>query len=91
MQRTNALQLRRTLGRVLERLERDGEPILVERNREPKAVLISIRDFNERFVDKAAANERERLADELLTLRGRTRRSGHPTVKLLRALRGRLP
>ena len=34
MHKTNALAVRRALGTVLRRLQRDGEPILVERNRE---------------------------------------------------------
>src|SRR5207244_9176517 len=61
METTNALQLRRTLGKVLRKLERDGKPILVEKGRKPKAVLISLRDYNERFVNAIAADEREAL------------------------------
>jgi PHD/YefM family antitoxin component YafN of YafNO toxin-antitoxin module len=91
METTNALQLRRSLGRVLSKLERDGKPILIEKGRKPKAVLISLRDYNERFVDAVAADERERLAQEILSLRRRVRRSRQTSVELVRELRGPLP
>jgi prevent-host-death family protein len=91
MKRTNALEMRRALGKVLRQLAADGRPILVERNRRPEAVLISLRDYRERFVDQAAAEERERLAEEILALRTRARRSRRTTVELLRELRGPLP
>lgn len=91
MQRTTALELRRTLGKVLERLERHGQPVLIERSRRPAAVLISLRDYNERFVDGIAADERQQLAQEILALRSRARRSKRTSVDLLRALRGSLP
>lgn len=91
MQRTNALALRRTLGKVLETLERTGMPILIEKGRRPAAVLVSLRDFNERFVDALAADERERLARDILALRNRARRSRRKSVDLVRELRGPLP
>jgi prevent-host-death family protein len=91
MHKTNALAVRRALGTVLRRLQRDGEPILVERNREPAAVLISLRDFEERFVDKIAAGERERLARDILAMRARARPARRKAVDLVRELRGRLP
>jgi len=91
MHKTNALAVRRALGTVLRRLQRDGEPILVERNREPAAVLISLRDFEERFVDKVAAGERERLARDILAMRARARPARRKAVDLVRELRGRLP
>ncbi len=91
MHKTNALAVRRSLGTVLRRLQRDGEPILVERNREPAAVLISLRDFEERFVDKVATAERERLAHDILAMRARARPARRKAVELVRELRGRLP
>jgi PHD/YefM family antitoxin component YafN of YafNO toxin-antitoxin module len=91
MQKTNALAMRRNLGRVLRQLERSGEPVLVERNREPKAVLISIGDFRERFVDKVAAAEREALVEEILASRKRAPKARQPAVALVRELRGPLP
>ena len=40
MKSVNALTLRQSLGGVLRQLERGGEPILVQRGRQPAAVLI---------------------------------------------------
>lgn len=91
MRKTNALQMRRAFGKVLRDLERTGEPVLVEKNREPAAVLITLRDFRERFVDRTAARERERLAEEILAFRKTMRKSKKRAVELVRELRGRLP
>jgi prevent-host-death family protein len=90
MYKTNALELRRALGKVLQRLERDGAPILIEKARRPTAVLISLRDYQERFADAAAAGERERLAEEILALKRRARPSRRRSVDILRELRGPL-
>jgi prevent-host-death family protein len=91
METANALELRRALGKVLRKLERDGKPILIEKGRKPSAVLISLRDYHERFVDAVASEERERLAAEIVALRRRVRRSRRTSLQLLRELRGPLP
>jgi PHD/YefM family antitoxin component YafN of YafNO toxin-antitoxin module len=91
MKRTNALKMRRALGKVLRELERNGEPILVERDRRPTAVLISIRDYQERFVDQVAAAERRQLITEILALRKSAHKRRPSAVALLRGLRGPLP
>ncbi len=83
--------MRRNLGKVLRELHRHGEPVLVEKNREPAAVLISLQDFSERFVDRIAADEREKLASEILALRRKARKSGKSITALVRELRGPLP
>lgn len=90
MRKTNALEMRRNLGKVLRDLERHGEPVLVEKNREPAAVVITLRDYRERFVDHAAAEEREQLAREILATRRRARRTGKTAVAMVRELRGPL-
>lgn len=91
MKSTNALEVRRSLGRVLRKLEKGGEPIVVDRNGRPAAVLVSIAEFRERFADKDAAEERERIAKEILALRTRAKRSKRTVVEELRRLRGSLP
>lgn len=91
MKKTNALQMRRSLGKVLSGLERGGEPVLVERNRQPVAVLIAFDDYQERFVDKVAAERREELARDILATRRRAKKSRSKAVDLLRAVRGPLP
>lgn len=87
MKRVNALALRQSLGKVVDTLERTGEPVLLERGRRPVAVLISLRDFHERFVEKAAAEERDRILQEMDRL-ARPSSDRTPAVEILRELRG---
>ena len=61
MKTTNALKLRQSLGDLLDSLEQDGEPILVERHQKPTAVLISLRDYQRRFVDRIADEKRKEI------------------------------
>ena len=82
----NALQLRQSLGRVLTHLERDGAPILVQRGSRPAAVLISLRDYQERFVDKEA-DERRRAVVEALKATRFSKPARRTTLDLLRDLR----
>jgi prevent-host-death family protein len=91
MKKTNALEMRRTLGKVLKELASGGDPVLVERNREPAAVLISLKDYRERFVDRIAAEEREKLIEEILGTRNRAKRSRRSVVDHVREIRGPLP
>jgi len=91
MDRTNALEVRRSLGKVLRRLSRGGKPIVVERNGQPAAVLISLSDFRERFADVEAAEERKQLVEEILAMRRLVKPSKLAAVEQLRALRGALP
>lgn len=90
MRKTNALEMRRNLGKVLRDLERYGEPVLVEKNREPAAVVITLRDYRERFVDHAAAEDRERLARDILSMRRHALKSSKTAAEMVRALRGPL-
>ena len=93
MKKVNALSVRQSLGKVLRELERTGEPILVEKGRRPAAVLITLRDFNERFVDRAAAEERRRVVNEVLAFRQRPARADadrRSAVEILREIRGPL-
>jgi len=87
MKKVNALQLRQSLGKVVATLLRTGEPVLLEKGRKPVAVLISLDDFRERFVEKDASSEREAIVaaiDELaMPSVDRT-----PGVEILRGLRG---
>jgi prevent-host-death family protein len=86
MKSVNALSLRQSLGRVLRQLERGGEPILVERDRRPAAVLISVRDYQERFVDREADAQRRAIVARLKELRfGKP--EGRTTLELLREAR----
>jgi prevent-host-death family protein len=61
MDSVNALELRQSLGRVITRLRRTKQPLLLKKGKEPVAVLISIEDYEERFADKDAADRRREL------------------------------
>jgi prevent-host-death family protein len=91
MKTTNAVAIRRSLGRVLRELADHGEPVIVERNGKAAAVLISVEAFRERFADQDAADERERLVEDILSMRRIARRSRRSAVDEVRALRGPLP
>lgn len=87
MKRVNALQLRQSLGKVVASLERTGEPILLEKGRRPVAVMISLRDFQERFVEKAAAEARDQVLAEMDALATESI-DKTPAGEVLRELRG---
>jgi PHD/YefM family antitoxin component YafN of YafNO toxin-antitoxin module len=69
--------LRRSLRRLARTLERTGEPVLLRLRREEIGVIISLRDFRERFALRAAAEERRRLVEEILA----DRRPGTTSVQ----------
>jgi antitoxin (DNA-binding transcriptional repressor) of toxin-antitoxin stability system len=91
MRRVNALQVRQSLGKILDSLDRAGEPILVEKGRQPRAVLVPLRLFRERFVDKTVHAERQELERAILDFRPRLRAGrGRSAERLVRELRGNL-
>ena len=69
MDTVNALELRQSLGKVLDQLERSGEPILVCRRRTPAAALVSLKDCRERFVDRDADDQRRQVVARLRQLK----------------------
>jgi len=86
MKSVDALGLRQSLGRVLKSLERDGAPVLVQRRNRPAAVLISLRDYQERFADRDADERRREIVERIKTLRvGRP--TTRTTLEMLRKLR----
>lgn len=86
MKRVNALELRQNLGRVLRSLEKDGEPVVIERQRQPAAVLISLADYQKRFVDKDADQQRRAIVERIRELQFTAPR-GRTTLDLLRKVR----
>ncbi len=66
MKEITAVGIRRSLGEVARSLAADGEPILLKIRRKPVGVIISLRDFRERFVLEQAREERARLVAEIL-------------------------
>jgi prevent-host-death family protein len=87
METVNALQLRQSLGRVLRRLEKTGRPILLEKDRKPAAVIISLEDYRTRFVDVEADRLRTEMVERIKQAELRTPK-GVSSLDLLREVRG---
>lgn len=86
MREVTAVQLRQSVRRVAVQLERDGEPVLLRLGQRPVGVIVSMRDFRERFALQVAAEERRRLVQELLA---RRLKNAPPASLVLDRLRGR--
>ena len=54
------------MGKVAKRLERTGEPILLKLGNKAVGVLVSVKDFEERFALHDAAARRRALMEEIL-------------------------
>ena len=82
--KVNALELRQSLGAVLEKLKKGREPVVIEKNRRPVAVLISIETFEERFIDRQEQTKRESLKQRFRNAGSRTDRDSLETLRELR-------
>lgn len=89
MRTVNALEVRNRLGALLDDLERTGEPVIVSKGRRPRAVLISVEDFQRRFVDRQTEERRRALLDRVKAA-GAARVGGTDSIAVLRDLRGKL-
>jgi len=69
MKSVNALKLRQQLGSIIRSLQETGKPVLIERNSKPAAVLISLEDYQKRFVDREADEKRKEMVAVLLRTR----------------------
>lgn len=87
MEKVNALQLRQSLGRVLRRLGKTGRPILLEKDRKPAAVIISLEDYRKRFVDVEADRLRIEMVDRIKRAQLQAPK-GVSSLDLLREMRG---
>lgn len=79
--------MRQNLGAVLKKLKKTGEPVLVERNRKPAAVLISVDDYQKRFVDHEADIQRRELVEKIKKAKIKLP-SGKSSLDLIHELRG---
>lgn len=86
MKRVNALQLRQSLGKVLNHLKREGQPVVVEKDRKPAAVLISLEDYRLRFVDRDADETRRAIAERFRSAK-LTLPKAQTSLELIRSLR----
>jgi prevent-host-death family protein len=89
MRTVNALEIRNRLGAVLDDLDKTGEPIILSKGRRPRAVLISMEDFNRRFVDRQAEDRQKQLRERVMAARA-PGVPGPDSLTVLRELRGEL-
>ena len=69
METVNALKVRNNLGEILDRLSATGEPILVSKGKELRAVLVTPQDFEKRFLDYRVKEDKKRLLNSMTTLK----------------------
>ena len=87
MEKVNALKVRNNLGEILDRLKEKGEPILISKGREIRAVLVTPEQFKERFLDWQTEQEKKRLLERVAGLRDK-REGKLDSLTVLRRLRG---
>jgi len=87
MEVVNALKIRNNLGEILDRLNEKGEPILISKARKVRAVLVTPEQFERRFLDYQARDEKKRFLDEIRHLK--KRKIGRlNSLTVLRRMRG---
>lgn len=87
MKTVNALKIRNNLGEVLDLLNKTGEPILVSKGREIKAVLITPEQYKRRFLDYQAEEKKKQLLETIKGLRAPSLET-ESSLEVLRELRG---
>ena len=87
MEEVNALKIRNNLGEVLDRLSDRGEPIFISKGRKIRAVLVTPEQFEKRFLDWQAEEERENFLKKFNSLR-KERKGKLSSLTVLRKLRG---
>ena len=65
MKTVNALKIRNKLGEVLDMLDETGEPILISKGRHVRAILITPEQFQKRFLDYQAEEQKKRLLEAI--------------------------
>jgi prevent-host-death family protein len=89
MRTVNALEIKNRLGAVLDDLDRTGEPIILSKGRRPRAVLITVEDFNRRFLDRQTEDRRRDLLARVRAAR-MPGIGAEDSLGVLRELRGAL-
>lgn len=87
MKTVNALKIRNHLGEVLDSLTTTGEPVLISKGREVKAVLITPEQFKRRFLDYQTEEHKKRLLELIDGLKA-DKTEQRDSVEVLRELRG---
>lgn len=87
MEEVNALKIRNNLGEILDRLNKNGEPIYISKGRKIRAVLVTPEQFERRFLDWQAQEERTRFLEMLRGLK-KKKKENIDSMTALRRLRG---
>ena len=87
MIKVNALKIRNQFGEVLEMLDAESEPILIEKRKKIRAVLISYKDYKTRFLDKLVEEEKEFFLKQVRD-QARPSLADEDPLKFLRKIRG---
>ena len=87
MEQVNALKLRNHLGEILDRLRDKGEPSLISKGRKIRAVLVTPEQFEKRFLDWQAEEQRKRFLNDVAQLK-KKKKSRLDSLTVLRQLRG---
>lgn len=87
MEIVNALKMRNNLGEILDRLNDTGEPIMVSKGREIRAVLVTPEQFNRRFLDVKAKEDKKRFLETIHSLR-KKKKDAVTSINVLRQMRG---
>jgi PHD/YefM family antitoxin component YafN of YafNO toxin-antitoxin module len=87
MEVVNALKIRNNLGEILDRLNDKGEPIYVSKGRKIRAVLVTPEQFERRFLDWQAKEEKRLFLEAVRGLRKR-KKENLSSLSILRQLRG---
>ena len=87
MKTVNALKIRNKFGEVLEILTKTGEPILISKGRQVRAVLITPEQFQKRFLDYQAEEQKKQLIETIKSLKVDSLET-KSSIEMLRELRG---
>lgn len=87
MEEVNALKIRNNLGEILDRLNEKGEPIYISKGRKIRAVLVTPEQFERRFLDWQAKEEKRLFLEAVRGLRKR-KKENLSSLSILRQLRG---
>ena len=87
MKTINALKVRNNFGEVLEMLAKTGEPILISKARQVRAVLITPDQFQKRFLDYQVEEQKKQLIETIKGLKAGSLEK-KSSIEVLRELRG---
>lgn len=82
MKEVTAVDLRKSLKTLAKSIEK--EPVLVKLGQTPVGVLVSMKDFREKFSLEAARADREKIVAEILANQVRPKETAEETIARVR-------